>query len=166
MTTVDLELEDDYKYARTGYVNQGRKADHVLTAVLEKLPGDGRLPLRWHHRGVDAFQKRYGALGLVLWASASSSHLLLIGGQKVMRIWTDASKHCYVDLSEPLAGYLSTAVKFSTVEDVPPGNQRKCKPLTKRIRVWQRFHAYALVDAVRRVYGLDQSRLPVRNLWT
>jgi hypothetical protein len=102
----------------------------------------------------------------VLWAPASSSHLLLIAGQKVLRIWTDSAKHCYVDLSDSLASYLSTAVKFSSVEDIPPGNVRKCKPLTKRIRVWQKFHANAIVEAVKRVYGLDQQRLSVRKVWT
>ena len=165
-TTVDLEISEEYKYARTGYVNQGRRSDHVLSTILEQLPGDGRLPLRWHHRDVASFQKRYGSYGTVLWAAASNSHLLLINGHKVLRIWLDAAQHCQVDLNEPLAVYLSSAVSFSKIVDIPAGNVRKCKPMTKRIRIWQKFHAIALMDAVKRVYGLDKPRVPVRQLWT
>lgn len=164
-TSTELEISEEYRYARTGYVSQGRKSDHVLATVLELLPGDGRLPLRWHHRGVDAFQKRHGHLGVVLWAAASNSHLLMIGGQKVLRVWTDTARHCQVDVSDQLAAYLSTAVDFSKVQNIPAGNVRKCKPMTKRIRLWQKFHAIALVDAVKRVYGLDLPRVQMR-VWT
>jgi hypothetical protein len=159
-----VEISDEYKYARTGYVDQGRKSDHILATFLANLPGDGRLPLRWHHRSVEAFQKRHGHLGTVLWAPASNSHLLLVAGQKVLRVWMDSANHCYVDLNAGIAASLATAT-FAKVEDIPAGNVRKCKPFTQRIRIWQNFHAAALIDAVKRVYGLDHQRLSVR-MWT
>ena len=155
-----VEIDEEYKYARTGYVDQGRKSDQVLATVLAHLPGNGRLPLRWHHHGAEAFQKRHGHLGLVLWAPASNSHLLLIAGQKVLRIWMDTANHCYVDLNANLAAYLSTAT-FSKVEDIPAGNVRKCAPFTKRMKIWQNFHAVAIIDAVKRIYGLDNAGLPL-----
>lgn len=167
MDTVEvIETSEEYRYARTGYIKQDRRSDHVLAAILEQLPGDGRLPKRWHHRDIASFQKRYSNRGIVLWAAASSSHLLLINGHKVLRVWLDTARHCQVDLNDALATYLSSAVTFSKVVDIPAGNVRKCKPMTKRIRIWQQFHAKAITDAVKVVYGLDKPRVSVRQLWT
>lgn len=155
------ELEDQYRYARTGYVNLSRKSDFTLSAVLALLPGEGKLPLRWHYKGDAAFVAKHGALGNVLWAAASSSHLLLIGGQKVLRIWTDTAMHCKVDLSPQLAGVL-TGVPTFVVKDIPAGNARKCKPFVHRTRIWQQHQAATLVETVKRTYGLDNARLPLR----
>ena len=158
------ELDDIYKYARTGYVGLGRQSDHVLAAILAQFPGDARLPMRWHYRDLDSFLSKHGHLGTILWASASSSHLLIINGHKIMRVWTDTAKHCYVDLSDNLAAYLHAA-SFCKMTDIPVGNVRKCKPFTKRIRIWQKHQAESLVAAIRSVYGLDNARLPLR-VWT
>ena len=159
----DDSLEEEYKYARTGYVDQGRKSDILLASFLEQLPGDGKLPLRWFHRSVEAFQKSYSHLGVVLWAPASSSHLLLVAGQKIIRVWHDSERHCLVDLNEPLANYLSS--RGFSVEAIPAGNIRKCKPMTRRVRVTQKFMCVEIIKAVKALYGLDQPRLSVR-LWT
>lgn len=156
-------LDDEYKYARTGYVDQGRKSDALLATFLEQLPGDGKLPLRWFHRDVSSFQKSYGHLGVVLWAPASSSHLLLIAGQKILRVWHDTERHCQVDINEPLANFLRT--KNVEVATIPAGNERKCKPMTHRVKVGQKFQAVEIMKAVKALYGLDQPRVSVR-MWT
>lgn len=161
---IEDELEDCYRYARTGYVSLGRQSDHVLAAILAKLPGDAKLPVRWHYRDLASFLKRHGQLGTILWAAASSSHLLLINGQKIMRVWTDSARHCHVDISDALAAHLH-ASSFCKMTSIPVGNARKCKPFTKRIRIWQKFQAESLVAAIRSVYGLDSPRLPLR-VWT
>lgn len=157
------EISDEYKYARTGYVDQGRKSDALLAVFLEQLPGDGKLPKRWFHRSVEAFQKSYSHLGTVLWAPASSSHLLLVAGQKIIRVWHSVERHCQVDLNEPLANYLKT--KNLTVEAIPAGNVRKCSPMTQRVLVTQKFQALEIMKAVKAIYGLDQQRVSVR-MWT
>lgn len=151
---MEAETIDDLKYVRVGYVDQNRKSDHLLASVLRQLPGDGRLPLRWHHRGSAAFVKKYGHLGVVLWAPALNSHLLLIQGQKAVRIWTDTATHCQVDISDGIVGQLRGTKLFDEIKDIPAGNVRKCKPFTKRVRIHQQFHTNILVDAIRRSYGL------------
>lgn len=149
------ELLDEYKYARVGYVSLGRKSDALLSALLEQVPGDGKLPLHWHHRGLSEFQKRHGHRGVVLWAPASSSHLLLIAGQKILRVWTDTDRACQVDINDNLANALSTCT-FAKVTDIPAGNARKCTPFTKRIKLEQQFHMLELAKVVRNIYGLDR----------
>lgn len=157
----DLEaLLDNYKYIRTGYVDLGRKCDVLLAALLEQIPGEGKLPLHWHHRSPAEFQKKHGHRGTVLWAPASSSHLLLIAGQKVMRVWTDSVRTCYVDVNDTIANSLST-VAFAKVVPIPAGNARKCLPFTKRIKLAQNFQMVELAKVVRNTYGLDSSRLSV-----
>lgn len=149
---------EDLRYHRTGYFSQGRKSDTLLALFLEHLPGDGELPKRWHYRGQAAFQKRYGELGHMLWAPARSSHLLLMGGHKVLRVWMDTVNSCYVDLNDVLAGELSSQTDM-VVESIPAGNTRKCKPFAQRVKVDQQFQVLKVIKAVKRIYGLDTKRL-------
>jgi hypothetical protein len=164
MTTEEFSLDAEHKYARYGYVPSGKKVDALLSVLLEQIPGDGRLPARWKHYDQQSFQDKYGHLGTVLWAPASSSHLLLVGGCKVLRFWTTTTTHAYVDISDVLASQLSQK-PFAEISNIPAGNVRKCKPFTQRIRVHQKFHVLELAKVVRYIYGLDHARVSVR-MWT
>lgn len=148
---------EDFRYHRMGYVNQGRKSDVLLTVFLDLMPGDGRLPLRWHYRSYERFLKKHGHLGHILWAAAGSSHLLLINGFHVLRIWHDTENSCYVDLADNLCGNLQSSL-LARVESIPVTNAKKSKPFTKRIKIWQQWQMKALHDAVMRTYGLRVSR--------
>lgn len=148
------ETIDDLKYVRVGYVDQNRKSDHLLASVLRQLPGDGRLPLRWKYSDVPSFVKKYGELGSVLWAPALNSHLLVVNGHKIVRVWTDTATHCQVDLNDAIVAGLTGTKLEKEIADIPAGNVRKCKPFTKRVRIHQQFQANILVDAIKRTYGL------------
>lgn len=164
---VDKDVED-FLYYRVGYVDQGRKSDLLLAGFLRLLPGDGRLPLRWHYRSHERFLAKHGHLGLILWAASNNSHLLMINGFHILRIWTDTADSCWVDLADNLAGSLSQPTPMKRkgeVQDIPAGNAKKCKPFTKRVKVWQQFQMQGLADLVKRIYGLDNERLRV-SLWT
>lgn len=151
----DLE---DLRYLRTGYISGDRQSDKLLAVFTSSLPGDGRLPLRWHYRSHEQFLKRYGNLGTIVWAAAANSHLLLINGWRVLRIWHDTTKCCYVDLADNIAASLPQQL-HTRVETVPLANAKKSNPFTKRIKCWQQWQMLALVETVKRTYGLDHSRL-------
>lgn len=148
-----MDLED-LRYHRTGYFDQGRKSDSILAFFLGHLRGDGQLPKRWRYHGQESFQRLYGDLGHVLWAPARSSHLLLLGGHKVLRIWTDTSNSCFVDVNDVVAGELSRTSQM-TIEVIPKGNMKKCKPFTRRVKVEHLYQAKLVVQAVKRIYGMD-----------
>lgn len=151
----DLE---DLKYFRTGYQDLGRKSDFLLKDFLRELPGDGQLPKHWHYRSHEHFQKKYGSLGMVVWAAATNSHLLLINGYRVLRIWMDVENTCWIDLTDQVASGLS-AYSWCSVEPIPASNAKKSNPFTQRIKVSQRFQMQDIAKTVKRVYGLDSSRL-------
>lgn len=153
MDTPESDVED-LKYLRIGYVNQERKSDKLLTSFLALVPGDGKLPMRWHYRSHSRFLEKHGHLGKMVWAAASNSHLLLINGFHVLRIWTDASSTCWVDVADNVAGALDP----QWISDIPANNARKSKPFTKRVKVWQHFQMQRLADAVNRTYGLHIPR--------
>ena len=146
------ECLDDLKYLRVGYTNRDFIPDRILSTIVSQIPGDGKLPARWGHRGVDKFLSTYGHLGAILWAAASSSHLLLVNGHHVIRVWTDSCRKCYIDINDTIASHLARTALV--IESIPEGNVRKCRPFTKRIVITQQFQAQLLVDAVRNAYGL------------
>lgn len=148
-----METLEDLKYVRVGYVDQGRTSDHLLASMLRRLPGDGRLPLRWFHRSHTQFLEKYAHLGAVLWAGAINSHTLLINGFKIIRVWTDTPGHCQVDICDTLVTHLQ-GTKLNAIKDIPAGNVRKCKPFTKRVTVSQQFEVNVLMEAIERAYGV------------
>jgi len=156
-TEVQVVDAEDFRYTRVGYVDQGRKSDLLLATFLELLPGNNRLPLHWHYRSHDHFLKKYKHLGPVLWAAANNSHLLVVNGFRVLRIWTDTSNSCWVDLEDKIADQLSQSSlnRKGEVQDIPSGNAKKSQPFTKRIKVRQKFQMHAIADIVKRTYGLD-----------
>lgn len=147
-----MDLED-LRYHRIGYFDQGRKSDVLLAFFLGHLRSDGVLPKRWRYTDQASFQRLYGSKGHALWAPARSSHLYLLGGHKILRVWTDASNSCYVDLNEVVAGELS--LNGLAPELIPAGNTRKCKPFLKRVKIEHQYQALKIVNAVKRIYGLD-----------
>lgn len=147
-----MDLED-LKYHRTGYFDQGRKSDSLLAFFLGHLRSDGVLPKRWKYTDQESFQRLYGSNGHALWAPARSSHLFLLGGHKVLRIWTDTVNSCYVDLNDVVAGELSSS--GVEISEIPKGNTRKCKPFTKRVKIEHQYQAAQIVKVVKRIYGLD-----------
>lgn len=160
--TLDADLED-LRYFRTGYQDLGRKSDFLLKDFLREMPGDGKLPSHWHYRSLAHFQKKYSALGMIVWAAASNSHLLLINGQRVLRIWLDVDNSCWVDANDSVVSGLMF-YSWGACEDIPAGNAKKSKPFTKRIKVTQRYQMRDIAQAVRTAYGLDLSRLHLHKL--
>jgi hypothetical protein len=149
-----LDVED-FLYHRMGYVDQGRKSDSLLAVFLGLLPGDGRLPLRWHYRSHERFLEKHGHLGNILWAASNNSHLLMMYGFHALRIWHDTAKTCYVEIADNLYGNLGPQLT-KQVESIPEKNWKKSKPFTKRIQVWQQWQMQALYEAVKRTYGLHR----------
>lgn len=149
---------EDFLYHRMGYINQGRKSDTLLAVFLELMPGDGRLPLRWHYRNHERFLEKHGHLGRILWAASNNSHLLMVNGFHALRIWHDTAKTCYVEISDNMYGNLDAQL-IKQIESIPEKNWSKSKPFTKRIKVWQQWQMQALHKALVRTYGLDNERL-------
>lgn len=162
MATLDADLED-LRYFRTGYQDLGRKSDFLLKDFLREIPGDGTLPTHWQYRSLTHFQKKYAALGMIVWASATNSHLLLINGQRVLRIWMDVVHSCWIDITDQV----DSGVKYHSwgqIQEIPAGNAKKSKPFTKRVKVSERYQMRDVAQAVRTAYGLDQSRLHLHKL--
>lgn len=151
----DLNVED-FRYHRVGYIDLGRRSDHLLTFFLGLIPGDGKLPLHWKYISNEYFQKKYGQVGPLLWAAANNSHMLMVNGFHAIRIWHDTAASCYVDLADNIAGQLSP--KMPAVEDIPLANAKKSKPFTKRVKLSQQWQMKELANLVKRTYGLDNPR--------
>jgi len=158
----EADLED-LKYFRTGYQDLGRKCDFLLKDFLREIPGNGQMPKHWHYRSLAHFNKKYSHLGMLVWASSTNSHLLLINGHRVLRIWTDVDESCWVDINDPVNSGMQVYSWGQTVA-IPKGNAKKSAPFTKRIKVTQRYQMRDIAQAVRNTYGLDQSRLLLQKL--
>lgn len=144
---------EEFRYTRMGYIDRGRKSDQLLASFLSLLPGDGRLPLRWHYRSHARFQRVHGTLGRVLWAAAGSSHLLMVNGFHALRIWHDTAASCYVDIATNVLGATDAQIQ-AIAEVIPAANARKCKPFTQRVKVTYLWQMQDLVKAVKKTYGL------------
>jgi hypothetical protein len=138
---------NDFTYIRPGYISQDRHCDTLVSAFTGIVPGDSVLPPRWKYTTQEAFVAEFGKQGLCLWAKAMNSHLLLIAGVKVLRIWTDTHKHCYVDIRDNLSGSVSA-------EPIPAGNVRKCKPFTQRTKVTNIEDMKKLALETKRIHGI------------
>ncbi len=145
---------EDFKYLRVGYSPRDRNADAIVTAITDLFPGDGIMPQRWRWDSQDSFLKRYGDLGILLWAKAASYHLLMVNGVHVFRIWTDSANTCVADLNESFARIV--AAKGFDVEDIPESCDRKCKPLTKRTRLVTVNDGVKLMEVASEMYGLKK----------
>ena len=133
------------RYTRTGYINQGRHSDKLLETFLENIPGQGYLPPRWKFTDYEQFEADYGHLGTILWSASYSSHLLVVDGCKAVRIWTDTSRHCWVDavpnvLANPVA--------------IPASNSRKSSPFVFREKIIVIADIFTLAKRVQKVYGI------------
>ncbi len=136
------------KYSRYGYIDQGRHCDKLLSTFVEQVPGDGHLPSRWRYYDNAQFVHSYGHLGVVLWAASYNSHLLLVGGTKVIRIWTDAKAHCWVE------GVDHVMSEVAPLEQVPAKNARKSKPFVVRKKITDPTDISALAKRVNMIYGI------------
>jgi hypothetical protein len=138
---------DDLKYIRLGYQADDRFCDEIVTKATELVPGDGVLPPRWRHGGnPEVFLDKYAHLGDALWSKSSSSHLLVIRGMHVLRVWTDSKTTCIVDL----AGGLVT----KDCTQIPANNWRKCAPLTHRKEMESVEDIVELMGRVKVLYGI------------
>ena len=140
---------EDLKYTRTGYLNQKNLSDYLCKIFVDQFPSSGKLPLHWKYVSHKYFMNTWGHLGIVIWAKASSSHMMFINGYRVLRIWTDQSNSCLVDLEEKIAEQLPD------VQKVQPTKNSKCKPFTYRKKVWAAEQMDQIVKVVKTIYGLD-----------
>ena len=121
---------DSFKYLRTGYVNRARVSDLLVQAFVEVLPGDGVMPLHWKApRSHQEYLERYPESGKVAWAKSNSSHTLLVEGRPVLRIWTDAKNHCWIDVHDRLGKHY-----YAVLSDTPVGCARKSRPFKMRVK--------------------------------
>lgn len=140
--------QDSNKYIRTGYQSEGRHCDRLLATLLNELPGQDYLPKGWRYAGVDDFVDSYGHLGFVLWAESRTSHLLFVGGHKVLRVWTDAKNHCWVE------GLAHIIFPFVGWKPIPPKNRRKSAPFHNRLRVTEHDQMIQIADRVKAIFGI------------
>lgn len=117
------------KYRRIGYVDQGRKSDKLAQYAFSLLPG-ADMPPRFNIRSREAFLAKFGDLGAVVWSRSASSHLLILKGYYVFRIWT-ATGNPVTDIADPLIGPMRE--RFDVSDEVGPGIYRKITPMKRRI---------------------------------
>lgn len=144
---------EDFKYLRTGYIAGERNADVLVKFMTGLLEGDGILPPRWRWIDHDYFTEKYGDLGTLLWSKAASYHMMMYNGHHILRLWTDSANTCVLDLCEPLAVTLHSAIP---VEDIPESCYRKCKPFKKRTRVSTEGELRRVLEQARTIYGLTE----------
>jgi len=107
MDSDQVEDDDVYnfpKYFRPGYISEGdEKVSHTLADyAFSFFPDAERMPKHWHYRSLDYFTKKHGHRGEIIWSRTRSYHLLIVRGNRVMRIWTDTGI-ARIDLDNVLA---------------------------------------------------------------
>jgi hypothetical protein len=137
------------KYARLGWFDQDRPIDKICLKAVSILDGN-TLPQRWRWKTPEEHTKQFGN---ITWAKTKSYHLLFINGNHVLRIWTDTPKCAIVDLNV-VAVHAAITCNFS-VDDIPKSCTRKCKPLTKRVRLSTENEIVSLLNEVKKLYGLE-----------
>lgn len=136
------------KYQRIGYVDLGRHCDKLLSNFTQNLPGDNYLPARWRFGSLSNFCAKYSHLGLCLWAASYNSHLLVINGHRIVRIWTDAKNHCWVD------GLAHVFLPSMLLENIPKKNIRKSVPFTVRTKIIAPQDMVDLALNIRHIHGV------------
>lgn len=137
------------RYYRFGYTDGGRRCDKLLAAFHSVIPVSvlASLPSRWRYVSSDRFLDRYGWMGPVIWATSYGSHLLLIGGQRVLRIWTDADNQCWVEAQPHVLSKVA-------IVSIPEKNIRKSKPFTYRTKITLETEMSALAIRTKMLYGI------------
>ena len=140
------------KYIRTGYIDRGRWSDVLVQEFVSQIPGDGELPHRWRHNDLDSFLSEYGDRGSILWAKSFNSHLLMIHGHHILRIWTDVKDSCWVDL-HPTVGTRPVIAAHMDCDNVPE-NSRKSKPFKHRAKIRTKEDMNIIAAEVKMIWGL------------
>lgn len=141
----------DFRYLRTGYFDRDRHTDSLVEHLIATYPGDGVLPQRWRWTSQEAFMERYGYLGTLIWSKTASFHMMMFNGLHIFRLWTDSANSCVLDVNDTIAPHLK-----QSVEEIPDSCDRKCKPLTKRVRVFSVEDFNSILEIVHNIYGLDK----------
>ena len=146
---MDLDqAEGDFpKYFRPGYISAGdEKASHTLADyAFSFFPNAERMPKHWHYRSAEYFNKKHGHLGREIWSLTKSYHLLILSGQRVIRIWHDTCV-ARVDLSPGLAGYMAHRGYDTQYVSRLPFEHRMLAEEQKDIKI--------LMGGLREVYGI------------
>ena len=140
------EVYDEFpKYHKWGYIQGEDHSDLLLKTFLQELPAEFYLPTNWKYHSQQSFIDRFSQFGIIIWSASTTSHLLLISGVRVLRIWTDAKKHCWVDSFPHI---------LQTYESIPCKNSKKSAPFEVRRKILTTEEMYSLAKHVKMVYGV------------
>lgn len=138
------------KYGRFGHINQERWCDELATYARKEFPGDV-LPKRWKYKGPEDFIEKFGSGAK--WAVTGSYHCLFLNGQYIMRIWTNTNaKYAWIDVPTHIASAMQL---YGGMDGIPPGSQKKCRPMTIRTKATWFDRVDLILEIVREIYGLD-----------
>lgn len=145
---VDDNVIEHFKYRRFGHIDEGKVSDDLALYCFSLLAG-GLLPPRWRYAGATKFVEKFGSGGQ--WSRTASYHGFFFDGDYIFRIWTDAGKdYAYIDISSHLFPLLLQG--GYSIESIPPGSHKKCKPMVYRIKMKSRDDIDSLLVAVRTLY--------------
>jgi hypothetical protein len=151
----DLKELEELRYVRVGWQDYERPCDAIAKAVHSEFEGE-ILPLHWQWRSLEHFLAKYGETP-IMWAKSASFHMMLINGFHVLRIWTDSSKSCFVDVNDVIYYELTTSELKHLVEPIPTKCVKKSKPMNFRLKIKTIDEAKVIVNAVKRIYGLGST---------
>lgn len=141
---------ENLKYKRFGYINFQHPSDQLLKVAVDNIPCDHVLPERWYWLSLDKFNAKHGIHGSHVWAKTTSYHMYMFMGHHVFRFWTDQKAFTGVDVNDAVANMLSSM--GVDLWEIPESCARKCRPMTKRIKVSTEEDVLNLVRAVHQVY--------------
>lgn len=148
-------MDDVQPYTRFGRIKTEGHSSAVVDMLEKCFPPDLVLPMRWSYRSHAEFMWKYGR-PYRAWAHSTSSSLLLLHGQHILRVWTDARFTVVMDLNDTIAAAMAA---YIPVNDLPATLLRKTKPLTKRVKLQSMDQVTLLVQQIRSVYGVDVARV-------
>jgi hypothetical protein len=150
------EDEFDYRWIRPGWFDQGRPCDVFVQHATAVLTGK-TMPARWTVKTPEEFIEKFGAG--VHWAKTTSYHMLLISGQPILRIWTNAKTKTLVEIADELLPVLNPTIAktYFDIEEVPEGTKKKRGEFNWRFDLTIIEELTYLLTVVKAMYGVGNT---------
>lgn len=128
--------------------------DNLARIAYNILPSSSKdvLPKKWFWRDHVYFTKKYSHLGMIVWSRTHSSHMLLINGFPVLRIWTVNPHKARVELTQSVFFALQSKLENPQILQ---SKWHKTKMYYGAYQITTEEQIGLIMKEVIRIYGLN-----------
>jgi hypothetical protein len=135
--------DDDLRWTRIGWFDQGRPCDAVVKRATSVLPGK-KLPPRWRTDKIE--------FDTIMWAATASYHTLYINGYPVLRIWTNTQTVMRLDMKDSLLSRVTDLIR--DYEQIPAGSRSR-REFHSKVYIQRLEELDYILAAIKVKYGLE-----------